>query len=205
MRFRLCIARRATAPPRLILAADHRARRRHARHPLATADVRRYTIQTEASELGFKATSRLMNADGRFHRFRGDVAVDPRDLATARISLSIEAASIDTGIGLRDTHLRSADFFDAERFPTITFESQRVEAEGRRATVTGRLTVRGVTREIAVPVDVAVSDVALVASGELVMNRRDYGMVYNSFVNPDRQRGARELHHPRPCVLRSPR
>ena len=125
-----------------------------------------------------------MNADGRFHRFRGDIAVDPRDLATARISLSIEAASIDTGIGLRDTHLRSADFFDAERFPTITFESQRVEAEGRRATVTGRLTVRGVTREIAVPVDVAVSDVALVASGELVVNRRDYGMVYNSIVNP---------------------
>ena len=71
-----------------------------------------------------------------------------------------------------------------ERFPTITFESLRVEAAGRRATVTGRLTVRGVTREIAVPVDVAVSDVALVATGELVMNRRDYGMGYNSFVNP---------------------
>lgn len=184
MRFSLCIARRKTALSRLILAPIIALVAATLAIPLATADVRRYAVQTEASELGFRATSRLMNADGRFHRFRGEVAVDPRDLATARISLTIEAASIDTGIGLRDTHLRSADFFDAERFPTITFESLRVEAEGRRATVTGRLTVRGVTREIAVPVDVAVSDVALVASGELVMNRRDYGMVYNSFVNP---------------------
>jgi polyisoprenoid-binding protein YceI len=184
MRFRLCIARRATTPPRCILAPIIALIAVTLAIPLATADTRRYAVQTEASELGFRATSRLMNADGRFHHFRGDVAVDPRDLATARINLAIEAASIDTGIGLRDTHLRSADFFDVERFPTITFESQHVEAAGRRATVTGRLTVRGVTREIAVPVDVSVSDVALVASGELVMNRRDYGMSYNSFVNP---------------------
>jgi polyisoprenoid-binding protein YceI len=184
MHWRHGIPRRAATPLRLMLAPIIALVAATLAVPLATADGRRYAIQTEASELGFRATSRLMNADGRFHRFRGDVALDPRDLATARISLSIEAASIDTGIGLRDTHLRSADFFDVERFPTITFESLRVEAAGRRATVTGRLTVRGVTHEIAVPVDVAVSDVALVASGELVLNRRDYGMVYNSIVNP---------------------
>ena len=178
------MARRATAAPRFILAPIIALVAATLAIPLATADVRRYAVQTEASELGFRATSRFMNADGRFHRFRGDVAVDPHDLGSARISLSIEAASIDTGIGLRDTHLRSADFFDVERFPTITFESLRVEAAGRRATVTGRLTVRGVAREISVPVDVAVSDVALVATGELVVNRRDYGLDYNSSVNP---------------------
>src|SRR5688572_10045896 len=184
MRFTRCMSRRASTTLQLLLAPIIALAVITLAIPLATADVRRYAVQTEASELGFRATSRLMNADGRFHRFRGDIAVDPRDLATARINLSIEAASIDTGIGLRDTHLRSADFFDVERFPTITFESVRVEAEGRRATVIGRLTVRGVTREVAVPVDVTVSDVALVASGELVVNRRDYGMVYNSIVNP---------------------
>jgi polyisoprenoid-binding protein YceI len=150
----------------------------------AGADARRYGIQRETSEVSFKATSRLMNADGRFHRIRGEVVVDPRDVATARISLTLEAASIDTGIGLRDTHLRSGDFFDVERFPDIMFESVRVEGAGRRATVTGRLTMRGVTQEITVPVDVTLSEVALVATGELVLNRRDYGINYNSFVNP---------------------
>lgn len=150
----------------------------------AAADPRRFVIQPEASEVSFRATSRFMNADGRFHHLTGEVVVDPGDSTTARISVAIDAASIDTGIGLRDNHLRSADFLDVERFPTITFESLRVEASGGRATVSGRLTMHGVTREIAVPVDVTLSEIAMVASGELVLNRREYGITYNSSFNP---------------------
>jgi polyisoprenoid-binding protein YceI len=150
----------------------------------ARADTVRFRIQPEASEVTFKASSRLMNADGRFHRLAGEVLVDPKDLSTAKVTLSIEAASIDTGITLRDNHLRSEDFFDARRFPTIAFESLRAEAAGRRAIVVGRLTLHGVTREIAVPVDVALTTGALMASGELVVNRRDYGLSYDSFLNP---------------------
>src|SRR6185369_16111856 len=119
MRSRLRIAHRAIAPSRVILAPIIALIAATLAISLATADVRRYTIQTEASELGFKATSRLMNADGRFHRFRGDVAVDPRDFATAPNKLANEAAADHPRNVLRDTHLRSADFFDAERFPTI--------------------------------------------------------------------------------------
>lgn len=150
----------------------------------ATADSLRFRVQPEASEVGFKATSRFMNANGKFSRFAGDVVVDPKDPATAKVRVTIEAASIDTGIGMRDNHLRSSDFFDVERFPTVTFESQRVEMAGRRATVTGRLTMHGVTREIVAPVDVQMSETALVATGELVLNRNDYGINYSSFLNP---------------------
>ncbi len=114
----------------------------------------------------------------------GEIVVDPRDLATAKVALTVEAASIDTGIAMRDNHLRSEDFFDVKQFPTLTFESERVEATGRRATIFGRLTVHGVARDVAVPVDVELTDIALVASGEFVINRRDYGIVYQSFLNP---------------------
>ncbi len=151
---------------------------------IAGANPVRFRIEPEASEVTFRATSRIMNATGSFHRVAGEVTVDPKDFATAKITLSIEADSIDTGIGMRDNHLRSEDFLDVRQFPWITFESVRVEAAGRRATVVGRLTVHGVTREIAVPVDVSVSDVALVASGEFVISRRDYGITYQSFLNP---------------------
>ena len=85
---------------------------------------------------------------------------------------------------MRDKHLRSADFLDIEHFPTIAFQSVRVESAGRRATVVGRLTLHGVTREIAVPVDVQITDIALVASGEFIVNRGEYAMNYNSFLNP---------------------
>jgi polyisoprenoid-binding protein YceI len=150
----------------------------------AAAEPLRFRIQPEASEITFRATSRLMNAEGRFARFSGDVVVDPAVATGARITLTIEAASIETGIEMRDNHLRSSDFLNVERFPTVTFQSVRVEAAGRRATVVGHLTLHGVTREIAVPIDVQVSSTALVASGELIVNRGDYGLNYSSFLNP---------------------
>jgi polyisoprenoid-binding protein YceI len=67
------------------------------------------------STLAFRATSRVVNADGRFHRFGGHVSVDPRDPTTARISITIETASIDTANTRRDNHLRDPDFFWTER------------------------------------------------------------------------------------------
>jgi polyisoprenoid-binding protein YceI len=148
------------------------------------AEPRRFRIQPEASEITFRATSRLMNADGHFGRFSGEVFVDPAVLTGARITLTVDSASIDTGIEMRDRHLRSADFFEVERFPSITFQSLRIESAGRRAAVVGRLTLRGVTREVTVPVDVQITDSALVASGEFIVNRGEYGMNYNSFLNP---------------------
>src|SRR5690349_24922925 len=99
----------------------------------ARAESLRFRIQPEASEITFRATSRLMNAEGHFGRFSGDVVADPAGPTGARINLTIDAASLETGIEMRDRHLRSADFFDIEHFPTIAFQSVRVESAGPRA------------------------------------------------------------------------
>ena len=144
-----------------------------------------YQIDLERSQLTFKATSRLQNADGIFHRFEGQVSVDPANLATARLTLTVDAASIDTKNRKRDDHLRSADFFDVAKFPVVTFQSDRVAPGGSGATVHGRLTMRGVTREIEVPVQLEfVGTDALVARGEFALNRQDYGISYSSVLNP---------------------
>ena len=148
------------------------------------AEVTRFRIQPEASEVTFHATSRLMNADGKFSRFSGDVTVDPADLTTARVTVSVDASTLDTGISRRDRHLRSEDFFYVERFPAVTFESLRVEGAGRRVLVVGRLTLRGVTREVRVPVDVSVAGKRLEARGQFDVKRTDYGLSYDSAVNP---------------------
>jgi polyisoprenoid-binding protein YceI len=154
----------------------------------AEAAPLRFRVQPEASELRFHATSRLANADGRFSRFDGEVLADPADLSTARVSMKVEAASIDTGIRRRDNHLRSEDFLHVDRFPAITFQSTRVEVSGRRLVLTGRLTLRGVTKEVAVPMDVAVTGDQLEARGQLDINRGDYGIEYDSYLNPIGQR-----------------
>jgi polyisoprenoid-binding protein YceI len=151
---------------------------------VSRAEPVRFRIEPGASEITFQATSRLMNADGRFHRFAGEVTADPRGLGGARVTLIVEAASIDTGITRRDNHLRSEDFFHVERYPTISFESVALEPAGPRVTVVGRLTMRGVTRKVRVPVDVEVTDQALVVRGEFALQRTDYGIRYQSWLNP---------------------
>src|SRR5687767_9915232 len=123
----------------------------------ARADLVRLRIDPAVSALTFHATSRIVNADGRFHRFGGDVTVDPRDLTTARVSITVDAASIDTENVRRDAHLRSADFFWAERYPTIIFESVGATLDAPGVALNGRLTMRGVTRHITVPTTVEAS------------------------------------------------
>jgi len=150
----------------------------------AWADVVRLHIDPADSAVTFKATSRVTNADGRFHRFAGEVSLDPRDPTTARVSITVDAASIDTANGKRDNHLRSQDFFWVERYPTIAFESVRVASGPGGMAVVGRLTVRGVTREIAVPVTVEVAADRFVARGEFDIKRTDYEINYQSFLNP---------------------
>jgi polyisoprenoid-binding protein YceI len=91
---------------------------------------------------------------GAFTRWSGTLTVDDERPETSRVEVSIETASIDTRDAKRDAHLRSADFFDAERFPEITFRSTRVASLGRESVqVVGDLTIHGVTRSVMLDVD----------------------------------------------------
>lgn len=151
---------------------------------LARADTVRYRLGPAQGTLSFKATSRLVDADGRFHRFSGEVRVDPNALDQAVVTLVVEAASVDTGIRRRDDHLQSQDFFQAERFPHITFTSRRVAPADGKVLVTGDLTLHGVSREVTVPVELERSAVALRARGKFTIRMSDYGMTYRSWFNP---------------------
>lgn len=151
---------------------------------LTWADPVRYRLGPAHGHIVFKATSRLVDADGRFHRFGGEVRVDPKAREQAVVSLAIDAASVDTGIRRRDDHLRSEDFFDVTRFPQITFTSRRVAPAEGKILVTGDLVLHGMTREVAVPVELELSAGALRARGEFAVRMSDYGMTYRSWFNP---------------------
>ena len=91
---------------------------------------------------------------GRFAKYAGSVAVDDTDLTRSVVEATIDASSIDTGTAQRDDHLRSADFFDVEKFPELRFRSTRIEKVGDdRYRVVGDLTIRDVTREISLNVE----------------------------------------------------
>lgn len=115
--------------------------------PAHAADV--YTIDKGHSEVSFQVRHLVTNVRGRFNDFAGTVNLDPANLANSTVEFTIQATSIDTGVADRDNHLRSADFFDVETFPTLRFTSTKVEKAGDdRYRVHGDITIRDVTKAI---------------------------------------------------------
>ena len=113
-----------------------------------------WTIDAAHSSVEF-AVRHLMitTVKGRFTDVSGTVVLDEADPSTAAAEITIAAASIDTREPQRDAHLRSADFFDVERFPALTFKSTRVDgASTKRFALVGDLTIHGVTREVTLDV-----------------------------------------------------
>jgi polyisoprenoid-binding protein YceI len=91
---------------------------------------------------------------GAFAKLNGTVQYDPSDVTKTAIEVTIDATSVDTRVEPRDKDLRSPNFFDVEKFPTITFKSRRVEAAGKgRLKITGDLGIHGVTKEVVLDVD----------------------------------------------------
>ena len=98
--------------------------------------------------LGFKASTLLFDVPGRFTRYKADITGDPAAPEGAKVLLEIDTKSINTANATRDNHLRTADFFDAAKYPKITFTSQSVRREGDRLVVRGTLTMHGVTKDL---------------------------------------------------------
>jgi polyisoprenoid-binding protein YceI len=112
-----------------------------------------WTIDPTHSHVEFSVRHLMIaTVKGRFADIQGTVVIDESDPAKSEVDVIIAAASIDTRVAQRDDHLRSADFFDVEKFPTLTFKSRRVEQDGDDLRLIGDLTIRGVTREVALDV-----------------------------------------------------
>jgi polyisoprenoid-binding protein YceI len=153
---------------------------------LPSSAAERYVISQQKSQLRFRAYSLLVRPWGTFHRFSGDIVADAERLKASRVTLVIEAASIDTGNAKRDAHLRSEDFLFVERYPTITFLSTLITKNDAGYMVQGDLHMRGVTKRITLSVTVEQRRQEIVVRGRGWLYRRDFGINYNAFFNPVR-------------------
>ena len=144
-----------------------------------------WTVDKGHSTANFKIRHFTANVVGGFNDFDGTITLDRANPAKSSVEFTIQAASIDTNSENRDKHLRSADFFDVEKFPTITFKSTAVAAKGKDAfDVTGDLTLHGVTKRVTLPV--TFGGFMKTSRGEkagfeveTTLNRKDYGIVWN--------------------------
>lgn len=123
---------------------------------------------------------------GRFGEIAGTLTLDESDITRSSVEVTINVASVDTRDAKRDEHLRSADFFDAEHYPVITFKSTKVEPNGKdRLKVTGDLTIRDVTRPVVLDAELGGRGATpwgsevISYSAETTINRKDWNMTFN--------------------------
>ena len=130
----------------------------------------------------------VSHVTGKFGSFSAELNYDKQDITKSSVVAKIKTDSISTGIGARDNHLKTADFFDAAKYPEITFTSKKVEKKGGKYLLTGDFSMHGVTKEISFPFTVvgncADKKAAEVAGpcgfkASLQINRKDYGLTWN--------------------------
>jgi len=125
----------------------------------------------------------ISNIPGKFKEFTGSLVLDGDTLKEATATIQVQ--SVDTGVAQRDNHLRTADFFDAAQYPVITFKTKRVEKDEKQVVVVADFTMRGVTKELRLPVTLngPIKDpwgnMRVGLEAKLKLNRKDYGIHYN--------------------------
>lgn len=147
-----------------------------------------YQIDPVHSELTFRVRHLMGRVAGTFTDWEGTVVIDPNDLTTAVVDVTVRTASIHTLNEQRDDHLRTPDFFAAEAYPTMTFKSRRVVQDGDRIAVHGDLTLRGTTKPVVLEgtylgagVDPwGGARIAFLAS--TTIDRQDFGVSFNQVV-----------------------
>lgn len=156
-------------------------------HPVVLAA--HYTVDADHTTVSFKIRHLLSNVQGRFNQFEGSFDYDPEKPETWKTEVTLQAASIDTNVAPRDKHLRSADFFDVEKFPTLAFKSTEVtEVTSEGAKLHGLLTIHGVEKPVVF--DLQIHGVAKDPWGNVRsaftatarINRKDFGLDWNKVV-----------------------
>ncbi|HLA95169.1 MAG TPA: YceI family protein [Pyrinomonadaceae bacterium] len=152
------------------------------------AETGTYNFDKAHTFIGFKVRHMgLIDIPGFFRDFTGEVVFDAADISKSSVNFKAMMTSVDTGVKSRDDHLRKADFFEVDKFPEMTFKSTRVAKRGDGWIVTGDLTMKGVTKSVAIPFHISGwlpagerSGAKMGISGETTINRRDFGVNYGT-------------------------
>jgi polyisoprenoid-binding protein YceI len=142
------------------------------------AKAQTYKPVRDKSVITFTVKNFGLNVDGTFSQLKGTIQFDPLALPNSSFDVSIESPSLDTGIDLRDKHLKKKDYLDVSRYTLLSFKSTSVapgEKSGSYA-VTGNLTIKDVTKEVQFPFTATVTGDGIAFVGKFKINRRDYNV-----------------------------
>jgi polyisoprenoid-binding protein YceI len=157
---------------------------------LASAAPSAWNVDASHSQVGFAVRHLVISSvRGEFTKYAGVAQLDETDPAKSTVQVTIDAASVDTHVADRDTHLKSADFLDTAKYPEITFKSTKVKKAGKdKLEIAGDLTLRGVTKPVTLAVTTSPEVKGMYGEtrrgfqGTTKISRKDFGLTWNKLV-----------------------
>lgn len=147
----------------------------------------KYMVDAGHSSVGFGVKHMVVTTvRGSFTEYEGHAMIDLDDVTKSTVEVTIKTASVNTGHGDRDDHLRSDEFFSAEEFPDMKFVSTKIEKDDDAYILHGKLTIRDVTKDVAIefemsgPIEDPWGNQRVGIAGELKLNRKDYGLAFDN-------------------------
>ena len=148
-----------------------------------------FVVDKTHSQVAFKVKHMMIsNVQGNFNEYDADIEFDTKTMQFIALSAEMETKSVDTGIEKRDNHLRSADFFDAKKNPTITFEMKSYKGDKEEGKMDGNLTIRGISKPVTLDVEIGglikdpagITRLGFVLEGKI--KRKDFGLKWNKLL-----------------------
>ncbi len=144
-------------------------------------------LNAQNKEISFKIKNAGFNVEGIFEKYKLDIVYNESNLAASKFNGNIEVVSINTDSKKRDNHLRNTDYFDAVKYPSMTFKSTSISSAGAgKILVSGDLTIKNVTKKVSLTVAVKKVNGKTEFTASLPLNRRDYGVGGSSFILSDK-------------------
>ena len=146
-----------------------------------------YIPSDNGSSVTFVIKNFGFSVDGSFKNLHGSIKFDPNNPEAAIFMVTVDASTVNTGNSSRDNHLKKDEYFDAAKYPKISFSSDKVEktATAGLYIVKGKFTVKGISKSVSISFTAKVQNGGYLFSGKVVLNRRDFGVGGNSFVLSD--------------------
>ena len=146
-----------------------------------------YTASDDGSEIKFSIKNFGLTVNGSFKGLKGKINFNPANTTTASFNASVQVATINTGNGSRDNHLKKEEYFDASKFPVISFVLTRISKSTKAGTLQmeGKITIKGVTKVVSFPFTATPKMEGFLFAGSFKLNRRDFGVGGKSLVLSD--------------------
>ena len=148
----------------------------------------KYNIDSMHSKVGFEVTHLVISSvEGKFNKFEGSIVVD-KSIDKSKVDLSIDAASVDTGVTKRDSHLASPEFFDAKKYPNLTFKSSKITQKDDSLTIVGTLKIKDKSKEVTIDakylgeVKDGYGQNKIAFKGKTKINRKEFGLTWSQAV-----------------------